>query len=267
MSGRLLLQTWRWQALKLAIVTVALVGWGVLIPIIYAAFTDPLRQALDAGLVPEEIATVGSGDLLSLSGAVALGLQHPLFIALAGVFGVGLASTVIAGDRQRGTLEVLLARPISRRGLYITLAVALAVLIAIPVAATLAGMLVGAELQGLGGEIDAGLMPLVWLNGFLLWAAFASFGLAASASFSRSGPALALTLAYIIVAYFFEVLGSLWDEAAFLQDYSLFHHFQAKEILAGQADPFDFALLAALALLPLVYALFSFPRRDIPAPA
>ena len=267
MSGRLLLQTWRWQGLKLAIVTLALVGWGILIPLIYTAFTEPLRQAIDSGLVPEQFVSVGSGDLLSLSGSVALGLQHPLFIALVGIFGVGLASTAIAGERQRGTLEVLLARPISRRGVLLTLAFALAVLIAIPVAATLGGMVIGASIQGITGELDMGRMPLVWLNGFLLWAAFASFGLAASATFSRTGPAIALTLAYTLVAYFLEVLGSLGADAEFLQEYSLFHHCQAKESLAGNADPFDFALLAGLALIPLLYALIVFPRRDIPAPS
>ena len=73
---------------------------------------------------------IGSGDLLSLTGAVTLGLQHPLFLALMGIFAVGLASTAVAGERQRGTLEVLLARPISRRRLYVTLAFAVLVPIA-----------------------------------------------------------------------------------------------------------------------------------------
>ena len=267
MSGRLLLQTWRWQAVKLVIISLALLGWGVLIPIIYTAFVEPLEDALERGLVPEQFVEFGSGDLLSLTGSITLGLQHPLFIALVGIFGVGLASTAVAGERQRGTLEVLLARPISRRALYTTLAFALAVLVAIPLAATLGGMALGASIQGVSDELDAGLLPLVWLNGFLLWGAFAAFGLAASVTFSRSGPALGLTLAYTIGMYFLEVLGSLWGDAEFLQEYSLFHHFQAKEILTGAADPFDFLLLGGLIVLPVVYALIVFPRRDIAAPS
>jgi len=40
---------------------------------------------------------------------------------------------------------------------------------------------------GLAGEIDLAQMPLVVLNGFGLWAAFTTFGLAASVSFDRPG--------------------------------------------------------------------------------
>ena len=41
-------------------------------------------------------------------------------------------------------------------------------------------------------------VPMVWLNGFLLWGSFATFGLAASVSFDRAGPAMGLTLAYLL---------------------------------------------------------------------
>ena len=267
MNARLLFQTWRWQSVKLVIVAIALLGWGILIPVIYVAFVEPLGEALERGVIPEQFVQFGSGDLLSLTGAVTLGLQHPLFLALMGIFAVGLASTVVAGERQRGTLEVLLARPISRRRVYVTLAVATLVLVAILVAVTLGGMLIGASIQGVQDELELSGMPLVWLNGFLLWASFAAVGLAASVTFNRSGPALGLTLAYVVVMYFLEVLGSLWADAEPLQVYSLFHHFQPKEILAGDPAALDFVLLAALTVAAVLYALVVFPRRDIPAPS
>ena len=100
MNGRLLAQTWRWNAIKVALVAVALLGWGILIPVIYVAFVEPLRDALDAGLVPENLVNFGSGDLLSLTGAITLGVQHPLFLAMLGIFAVGVSSTAIAGERH-----------------------------------------------------------------------------------------------------------------------------------------------------------------------
>lgn len=267
MNGRLLSQTWRWQAVKVALIAVALLGWGILIPVIYVAFVEPLRDALDAGLVPEHLVNFGSGDLLSLTGSITLGLQHPLFLAMLGVFAVGLSSTAVAGERQRGTLEVLLARPISRTQVYLTLAFAILAILALVIAVTLLGMYIGASIQGVQDELDVAWLPLVWLNGLLLWTSFAAFGLAASVTFNRTGPALGLTLAYLVVMYFLEVLGSLWEEAEALQVYSLFHHFLPKEILAGEPTLLDLGLLAALTAIPVIYALIVFPRRDIPAPS
>lgn len=86
-------------------------------------------------------------------------------------------------------------------------------------------------------------------------------------TFDRSGPALGVSLAYLLVNYFLEILGSLWTDAAWTQEYSLFHHFQPVEILSGGLDLADLLLLAIATLLPIVYALVVFPRRDLAAPS
>lgn len=267
MNLRLALQTWRWQQTRLAIVALAGLVWGGLLPVIYNAFSDVIRDLANSGAFPPELLEFGSGSLFSLPGTVTLGLQHPLALAMVGIFAVGATATAIAGERQRGTLEVLLARPISRRALYTSIAVALFVVVNIALAAILAGFLAGSALLDLLEELDVSLMPLVLANGALLWLTFAAFGLAASVSFDRSGPAIGLSLAYLLVNYFLEILGSLWTDVAWSQEYSLFHHFQPAEILAGEADPLDLIILAAAVVIPIAYALIVFPRRDLAAPS
>jgi ABC-type transport system involved in multi-copper enzyme maturation permease subunit len=259
MNIRLALQTWRWQQTRLAIVVLAGLVWGGLMPVIYSAFSNVIRDLANSGAFPPELLEFGSGSLFSLPGTVTLGMQHPLALAMVGIFAVGAT--------QRGTLEVLLARPISRRGLYTSIAVALFVVVIVAVAAILAGFLAGSALLDLLDELDVGLMPLVLANGALLWLAFAAFGLAASVSFDRSGPAIGLSLAYLLVNYFLEILGSLWTDVAWSQEYSLFHHFQPAEILGGEADPIDLVILAAAMVIPIVYAMIVFPRRDLAAPS
>jgi hypothetical protein len=78
---------------------------------------------------------------------------------------------------------------------------------------------------------------------------------------------MGLSLAYLLVNYFLEILGSLWSAAAWTQEYSLFHHFQPGDILAGSLDPMDLVILGIAVALPIVYALIVFPRRDVPAPS
>ena len=267
MNGRLLAQTLRWQRTRLVIVVLAGIGWGMLIPVIYSAFSEMFREMVNSGVIPQELMNFGSGSLFTLPGAITLGLQHPLGIAMVGIFAVGASATAIAGERARGTLEVLLARPIARLSLYASILVALLIAVAIVLLAILGGMIGGSAIQGITDEVDLGLMPLVALNGFGLWAAFTTFGMAASVSFDRPGPAIGLSLAYLIANYFLEILGSLWADAAWTQDYSLFHHFNPGQILTGELQPLDLVIVFAAAVVPIVYAIMIFPRRDLAAPA
>jgi len=267
MSLPLFARTLAWQRTRWIIVSVALVGWGVLIPTIYAAFSDVIRDLANSGAFPEELVSFGSGSLFSLPGAVTLGTQHPLAISLIAIFAVGATSTAIAGERQRGTLEVLLARPLSRSTAYLAITLALLLVVAVVLGALIIGFVIGAALQGVLEDLPVQHLPMVFLNGFLLWGAFSTFGLAASVSFDRPGPAIGLTLAYLLLNYFLEILGSLWQEAAWTQEYSLFHHFNATEILGGALDPIDLLICGLAFAIPIVYAVVVFPRRDLAAPA
>ncbi|MGH2418725.1 MAG: ABC transporter permease subunit [Candidatus Limnocylindria bacterium] len=267
MSGRLLAQTLRWERVRLIVVVLTAFGWGLLIPVIYSAFSEVFRGMATSGVIPEELLNFGSGSLFTLPGAVTLGFQHPLALAMLGIFAVGSSATAVAGERARGTLEVLLARPISRLALYASILGALLLVVLIVLLAILGGMIAGSLIQGIADEVDLGLMPLVLLNGFGLWAAFTTFGMAASVSFDRPGPAVGLALAYLVVNYFLEILGSLWTDAAWTQEYSLFHHFDPGEILSGNLQPIDLVIVFTAAIVPVVYAFIVFPRRDLAAPA
>ena len=267
MNGALLAHTWRSQRLKLAVVSLGLLIWGLILPVVYGAFGIDFRGLFDSGIIPEQFASFGGGDIFSLSGAMALGFIHPITIILVCVFAVGFATASIAGERQRGTLEVVLARPVSRRTVYLTLAIAIVAFVAISVASFILGGVIGAVIGGVADELAADRLPLLWLNGVLLYASFAAIGLAASVSTDRLTPALGVTVAILVVMYFFDVLGSLWPDAEFLQPYSLFHYLQAKAILTGDADPFNLGLLAVVIVAGVAYALAIFPRRDLAAPS
>jgi ABC-2 type transport system permease protein len=266
MNLRLLLQTIRWNRTGLIVLILAGFGWGILIPIIYASFSDAIRELANSGAIPRQLMNFGSGTLFTLPGAITLGFQHPIAIAFLGIFAVGTTTGAIAGERERGTLEVLLARPLSRRALYVTVAVAVVLLLALELASLLAGQWAGILAVDIADEVDVSAFWLVFANGLLLWSAFGAFGLAASVSFDRRGPALGLALAYLLVAYFLEILGTLWTDVAWSQEYSLIHHFQPTELLGGEADPIDFVILGLATLIPVIYALIVFPRRDLAAP-
>jgi ABC-2 type transport system permease protein len=266
-NGALFRQTWRAQRLKLAVVSIALAIWGFLTPLIYAKFGSQFRAVMESGIFPEQFAKFGGGDIFSLPGSIALALIHPIAIILTSVFSVGFSASAIAGERQRGTLEVALARPIARRTFYLTLLGAAFGFVAVTVAALLVGSVTGATFAGVLAEFPVRNAPLLWMNGVLLFGAFAAVGLAASASFDRVAPALGVTLGFVVLMYFLDILGSLWPAAEMLQPYSLFHYLKAKAILLGAAAPLDDAILATVIVVAVAWTLLVFPRRDLAAPS
>ena len=267
MNGALLRHTWRLQRTRLAVVAIALTVWGFLLPVIYARFGSQFRALLESGIMPEQFARFGGGDVFSLPGSIALSFIHPIAIILTSVFAVGFSVSAVAGERQRGTLEVALARPVSRRVLYLTLLGASFGFIAICIAALLAGSVSGAAFAGVVSEVAFRNLPLLWLNSVLLFGAFAAIALAASVSFDRLTPAFGVTLGVVIAMYVLEVLGSLWPAAEVLQPYSLFHYLKAKAILNGVIAPFDMGVLSSVIVIAMVWALVVFPRRDLAAPS
>ena len=267
MNGALFKQTWRAQRIRIALVSTALGAWGCLMPVIYAKFGSQFQALFDSGVFPEQFAKLGGGDIFSLPGSIALGFIHPIAIILTSVFSVGFASAAIAGERQRGTLEVALSRPIARRTFYLTLLAAALGFVAVTVTALLAGTFAGAAFTGITAQYPIRHVPLLWLNGVLLFGAIAAVGLAASGSFDRLAPALGLTLGFVLVMYVLEILGSLWPAAEILQPYSVFHYLKPKPILLGEAAPLDLAVLAAVIAAAMAWALVVFPRRDLAAPS
>jgi ABC-2 type transport system permease protein len=258
---------WRSQRTKLLIVCVAMLAWSAFLPVIYKSFGIQMKVLVDSGIIPKQLTNFGGGDVFSLSGAVAVGYIHPIAIILVSIFAIGFAASSVAGERQRGTLEVLLARPISRRTVYVTTLAACLAFIGLVLIASSLGTVLGAGIVGVAGELAVERLPLLWLNGMLLWGSIAAIALAASVSFDRLTPALGATLAIVVVSYFLYVLASLWPDAKGLEPYSIFNYLTTRDILNGTINPAGFALLAAVGAVAIGVALVVFPRRDLAAPS
>jgi beta-exotoxin I transport system permease protein len=257
----------RQQRARLIAVVVALVAWGMLMPVVYTAFGLQAQAIVQQFPALQQFMSFGGGDLFTLSGTVAFGYIHPIAIALLAVFAIVLPLSGVAGERQRGTLEIVLARPVSRRSYLVTLLACAILFIGLAMAASLAGTVIGAAATNMLDQIELQNMPLLWLNGVLLYFAIAAMSFAASVSFDRPGPAAAITLALVLVMYFLQIIGSLWPDAAWLQPYSLFYYLKPEMVLREGFQVFDAAVLLVVGAVALLYAWIVFPRRDLAAPA
>lgn len=256
---------------RLIIVALSLALWGFLLPVVYEAFGAQIAEVVRSGplkTVIDMFSRIAGGDLLSLSGMVgALAFTHPIPIALVGVYTLGFPIASVAGERQRGTLEVLLARPIGRRTLYATVLLATLGLVLACVTAIVAGVVLGALVAGVAGQLAPGPLLACWINAVALHAALATVGLAASVAFDRLGTALGLGIGLTIAWYAMEFLGALWPTIAWMRPLSLFHYLQAAEVLAGRIDPGNVAMLVGVGLVAIAAGLAIFPGRDLAAPS
>src|SRR5690606_17152678 len=130
-------------------------------------------------------------------------------IAVMCVIAIGVPILAIVAERQRGTLEVLLSRPVSRHHLMVVVLVVGIVGLALLLAAQLLSSVVGATIAGVGDELDVSGLPLAWAMGLLLFGAILAVALAASVSFDRTMPALGVTLVFVLGSYLLEVISSL----------------------------------------------------------
>jgi ABC-2 type transport system permease protein len=238
----------RGHRIRLIVGLAVVVLWSLLFPVIYKAFVDQL----DGRPTPP-------GNFSTLSGTISVGFIHPISIALFGILSAGLTVGSISGERQRGTLELLLSRPISRRTIMATMMLEGWIGATLASAAYVLGTIIGAQIAGVTSELVVEQLPSLFAAGALFWGSFATFAIAASGSFDRTPPAMAITVGLIMANYIVDVM----EPYQFL---SLFNHFSPEGILDQTADPAEALIFVTLTALSAAWAFYKFPRRDLAAP-
>jgi ABC-2 type transport system permease protein len=218
-------------------------------------------------LLPDAVrGFVGSSelDLLTPNGALAVGYNHPLTKVAICVFAVGLTSGAIAGELERGTLDLLLARPLRRRKLIQGSALACLLATIFVCASMFLGTVVGAKIGGINGEVAW--IDFIWitLNAIALVLAMSGLGYFFSALAQRAGQATSWTGGLLAGMFFLDWFATLWDKVEPLTPISLFHYFQPPDIINGSSTwSVNITVLITVAVLAFSVAIVVFERRDL----
>ncbi|MGH2559261.1 MAG: ABC transporter permease [Thermomicrobiales bacterium] len=222
---------------------------------------DDLPPAFQALIQTQPEFIMASG----LAGYLSLGFTHPLFYILILTTVVGFISRSLAGEMERGTIQIALSRPISRSTVYAArIAGVVAIIAAIAVVGPL-GMLAGIALARPEGTIEyRHLITTTVATALLIWAV-AGLTLLGSAAASTTGRSVAWATAWLIVFYFVDYFAALWSILEPLEPLSIFTYYDpAQAMVNGTLPGENVAILLLLGLAGAAGGLFVFVRRDLP---
>jgi ABC-2 type transport system permease protein len=191
-------------------------------------------------------------------GAELFSFMVPLLLIIATV---AAGSGALAGEEERGTMELMLAAPVSRDRVVAEKLAALVGEVAGLSAVLWAALLVGAAVVGM--EISAWHLAAATLSALLVAVLYGAVALALGAATGRRSLAIGLTSALAVAAYLVNVLAPLASSLAGAKRLSPFYYYSSSDPLRRGLDAGDLALLAAVAAAAATAAIVAFRRRDI----
>ena len=180
-----------------------------------------------------------------------------LLVILAVLWG----SDLTAGEEERGTIDVLMANPVSRRRVVAEKWAALSVGVA--VVATSLGVVIA--VAGPAVSLHVGWGPL-WASvvaSGILALLLGSLALALGAATGRRGMARGVTAMVAVAAYLLSSLAGLVSWLRPVRWLSPWYHALGVDPMATGFRPFHLAVLVVLVAACAVAALVAFDRRDL----
>lgn len=208
-----------------------------------------------------------SADLSSTSFEVAF-WRHPFILLIVLSWSIARGSGSVAGEVERGTMDLVLSRPVSRTSYLAAQAVAAVVGILLLGAAMVAGNLAGSRFNTV--ESPPGVVSLGLAASSLMALAFAVFGYSALLSSVASVRWLVTLAASIltIAGFVAQVVANIptLENYKWLEKLSIFTAYDPVESALYAANlPFNATILVSIGLAGLVLGWIAFQYRDLPA--
>lgn len=248
----------RWS---LAIWYVGLFATTLLIMTLFPTLRDTFGKALND--VPESIRGI-LGDASTyqrIQGFIDIQVMAQM-VFMTIIYGIILLTGVLAGDENEGTLQTLLAHPVSRSRVYIEKYIGAALLVLIATSSVFTGALLGATLVGESLDI----IRLAQATGmlFLVTMAFSSIGFAIGAITGKRGIAGAVAGSIAFASYLVTNLTPSVDALKTINKFSPYEYFNKPSILDFGVQLGDVVILLAISLVCVAVGYGIFVRRDIP---
>jgi ABC-2 type transport system permease protein len=216
-------------------------------------FPEGLRNLLK--LAPNLQAGFGLADYLAFT------WLHPVFLGLGAAYVVSRASDGLAGEIERGSVYLILSRPVPRWAFVLGKSLEMFVGVGFFVLISWLGMVAGIASTELG-PLPIDRFFLVALVAWLLFGALGAGALVISSLLSRAGLAGGLGTAWTLIVFVLDVIPAIAGSAlAWLNPW---HHYFPQEIAAtGRLPAGGMIILLIWCIAGTMLATALFSRRDL----
>ena len=203
----------------------------------------------------------GELDYTSASGYLGIELFSFMVPLLLLIAAIAAGSGAIAGEEDRGTLELLLSLPVSRTRVVLEKFFALAV------ESTGLGLVLWLSLwvgaRAVGMHIAATRLAAATAGAVALAVAYGAIALLVGCATGRRGLAIGLTSAAAVAAYLVNSLAPLVTALKPAQKLSPFYHYAVDNPLRTGLAPVHLLILVAIAAVAAAAAALAVRRRDL----
>jgi len=200
--------------------------------------------------------------ITSFDGFLILEYFSLMWVIIAAPFAISVATSAFAGEIEKGTMELLLSQPISRRVISFSRMAYLKTGLLLIIAATMLPIVIGAWL--VGEEMNVGGVLALSLLGFLLFLSIGAIGFLFSAMMNDRGRAVFMVVGVLIFSYALDILAQFNDIVEKFHFLSLFNYYDPFRYLHSADIAWgDLAVLLGISVLCGIAATVIFQRRDI----
>jgi ABC-2 type transport system permease protein len=197
-------------------------------------------------------------------GYLAVGFREPIYLIIILSFVITSSSSAIAKEIERGTIFLLLSRPVSRGEFFLAKLATTLIGTVLLLCFAMLGTWLGSIVFGVNG-IDYDLVFKIQINVFSLALAVAGIAYLMSSVLSEGGKTLALSSGVTVLMFFIEFLSDSLPSIDWIGFISVFHYYEPSIIVNSESLSWvNLSILIIVALLGLILATIMFKRRDIP---
>lgn len=205
------------------------------------------------------------GEMFTRTSITSFVFTHPLIWIIVIGFVLTFTSGVLAGETDRGTMDLLATLPVSRARIYASLSFVI-LLFGLPICGSIwLGVCLGRSLVG-WGEVRLDLLAMIACHLYATYVFLACFSLAVSALCSRRTTALMLCFVVIFYSFVLNLLVAFWPAAQKIAFTGFLHYYGPLRIVRDDDWQWtDIGVLLGAAVICWTAGLVVFQRRDLPA--